>query len=664
MAIAATKEELSRAKTWFESTFKSDHNGGFPLSFKLAGSESASILKDWQTEWTAGESGPGFAGFEVKLTDPQSKLECGCKIKLFDDFPAIEWVGYFKNNGDKDSPIISDIQALDAPFTKPKKDERWRLAYSKGSDFAIDNFQPMSTALGYDLSLNSADGRSSDGTKGGSLPFFRIDYSSSGMIGAIGWTGDWAAWFLTEGLDGDLRIKAGMKKTHLKLLPGEEIRTPRMLLMFFDGEPERAHNMFRRLILAHYRPTVNGKPITAPVCQGSWGEVKEQDQIAKLRKWKDAGIDVDLFWIDAGWHGDAPFQEGSDCFTGAWGAQVGNWWPNKGIYPNGLKPIGEAAKEMGRDFLLWFEPERVFKGTTLTQEHPEWLLGPIGDNYLFDLGIPEARAYLTNLISSIISEGGLTWYRQDFNMPIAPFWQAADAPDRIGISEIRHIEGLYAFWDELLERHPYLSIDNCSSGGRRIDIEMVSRSIPLWRSDYQCWPNFDPLGMQCQAQGLSVWVPLSTGCAHKVDTYVFRSAFGPGMVVNAGGDDYHPLSEAAIGEIKKLVDEQRLVSKYFYGDFYPLLSFSLNEDTWALWQWDRPDLGEGLVAAFRRQKSPFSNLCTRLKALEAEAIYELRSLDGGEVNRASGRDLMEQGLPIAIDEMPGSSAFLYKKISG
>ena len=81
-----------------------------------------------------------------------------------------------------------------------------------------------------------------------------------------------------------------------------------------------------------------------------------------------------------------------------------------------------------------------------------------------------------------------------------PFWDAADAPDRVGISEIKHITGLYAMWDALIARHPGLLIDNCSSGGRRIDLETISRSMPLWRSDLQCWPNFNATIMQTQTR--------------------------------------------------------------------------------------------------------------------------------------------------------------------
>ena len=42
-----------------------------------------------------------------------------------------------------------------------------------------------------------------------------------------------------------------------------------------------------------------------------------------------------------------------------------------------------------------------------------------------------------------------------------------EGPERTGITEIKHIMGLYRFWDELRSRHPGLVIDNCSSGGRR-----------------------------------------------------------------------------------------------------------------------------------------------------------------------------------------------------
>jgi len=116
-----------------------------------------------------------------------------------------------------------------------------------------------------------------------------------------------------------------------------------------------------------------------------------------------------------------------------------------------------------------------------------------------------------------------------FNMDPLPYWQAADAPNRQGMSEIRHIEGLYAFWDELLKRHPDLLIDNCASGGRRIDLETVGRSTPFWRTD---GPR-DPVAHQCHTYGLLSWVPLSsTSQDREGDTYEFRSSMGSALCIN------------------------------------------------------------------------------------------------------------------------------------
>ena len=88
------------------------------------------------------------------------------------------------------------------------------------------------------------------------MPFFNIDLDDHGVIGAIGWTGDWRAGFYRT--DTEVRMQAGMKRTHLKLLPGEEIRLPRILLLFWQGDVTYSQNLLRRLLLAHYSPTVNG----------------------------------------------------------------------------------------------------------------------------------------------------------------------------------------------------------------------------------------------------------------------------------------------------------------------------------------------------------------------------------------------------------------------
>ena len=659
MSNKPTAQELAAAEKWAAESFQSPvaEPSHFPLSFRYGDQDSASTLKEWKVRRTTASAAAGTKRETVTFTDPKTGLECRCEVTTFTDFPAVEWVAYFKNTGSADTPIIADIQALDT-ILPVEKNKTCKIHHSKGSECLYDDFEPLETALrgGKDLNIASIGGRSSDGA----LPFFNVEMVNGGVIGAIGWSGGWAANFHRDA--SGVRVRAGMQQTHLKLHPGEEIRTPSILLLFWEGERLHGHNMLRRFILAHHTPKPKGQLLQPPIGDAVWGERSEESQIAKARWLKENKIPVDAFWIDAGWYGDRPFDPKSDTFGTEWAVQVGEWYPLKDAYPRGLKPVGDALKSMDLGFVLWVEPERAYKGTKMTREHPEWLLGPIGPNYLFDLGNPEGLRFLTDWISDLIKESGVTCYRQDFNFQPAPYWKAADAPDRVGMSEIRHIEGLYAFWDGLLARNPGLIIDNCASGGRRIDLESISRSVPLWRSDVQCWPDFDPVAMQTQTQGLAIWVPLTTGCWNQANTYAARSALGPGLVVGWSTPAVEEGKDLPLDMIRKMMAEEVATRKYFYGDFYPLYSFSMANDAWAAWQFDRPDLGEGMVLALRRPKSPFPKIEPALHGLDAEATYEWCSLDTGAVTKVSGRHLLEKGVSIEIAEKPGSALFIYKRI--
>ncbi|HOZ47557.1 MAG TPA: alpha-galactosidase [Candidatus Hydrogenedentes bacterium] len=671
MSVTAAPSECTAADSWRALAFGSAQEAKAerpPFSFGYGATHSSSLLDAWAFT-RSDETKEGAARrSDMTWTDPATGLECRCEVTRYLDFPAVEWVLYLKNAGDADTPILDGIQALDSGFRLPREGAA-RVHYANGSECRIDDFAPMVKSLGPNehdpqgawigegnpVRLESKSGRSSCGT----LPFFNVDMGDHGVIGALGWTGDWAASFWRT--DEEVRLRAGMRRTHLKLMPGEEIRSPRILLLFWEGSRLRGHNLLRQFILVHHSPQVNGKRAEAPITYSTWGGNFADKHIAHGAWWHEQGLPLDYLWVDAGWFGADEAKEGANVFNSAWWRYVGDWHANPGYFPGGLKPVGDALHEMGLGFLLWLESERVFRDTPWTREHPEWLLGPLGDNYLFNLGIPEARQMLTDFLSDLIDEGHIGCYRQDFNMDPRPYWEAADAPDRIGMAEIRHITGLYAMWDELLERHPGLLIDNCSSGGRRIDLETISRSMPLWRSDVQCWPNFGATAMQGQTHGLGLWVPLSTGCCDREDTYVFRSALGPGMVVTMYEFEKNTANHFAIPWLKERLDELRAVRAYFLGDFYPLLSFSLADDAWSAWQFDRPDLGEGIVLALRRPESPFSAMTPKLEGLDPDASYEIRNADTEGVQHLTGRELASAGLRIEIADQPGSKLLFYKK---
>ena len=674
LSVAMTAPETAAANAWAEAAFGTDASTAAdlhpPFSFVYVDQPSSALLPAWNVERSAPEAREGSTVSTITWSDPATGLECRAEVTRFDAFPVIEWVLYFKYTGSADSPILQNIQALDAGLALTR-DKGARVHHANGSECRLDDFAPLVNSLGPNAQdpqgawvgeknpfrMQSKGGRSSCGT----LPFFNVEMDGRGVIGAIGWTGDWIADFYRT--DAEVRMRAGMRQTHLKLLPGEEIRSPRMMLLFYEGDKLRGHNLLRQFILAHHTPTVDGQPAQAPISNATWGGNFADQHIAHGKWWHDQGLPLEYLWVDAGWFGTDEAKVGANVFNSQWGRFVGDWYANPGYFPEGLKPVGETLNGLGLKFLLWLEPERVFRDTQWTKEHPEYLLGPIGDNWLYDLGNPDACAMLTDYLSSLITEAKLGCYRQDFNMDPRPFWDAADAPDRVGMSEIKHITGMYAMWDALRERHPGLLIDNCSSGGRRIDLETISRSIPLWRSDVQCWPNFGVTAMQGQTQGLGLWVPLSTGCCDREDTYAFRSALGPGVIINMYEFEKDINVHFSVPWLKKRMAELIEVRPYFLGDFYPLLSFSLSDDTWACWQMDRPDLGEGMLLALRRPASPFTSMKPRLQGLEADVTYELRDADTGEVLRIQGRELLEQGIRLDIEKQPGSKLYTYKKAS-
>ena len=343
----------------------------------------------------------------------------------------------------------------------------------------------------------------------------------------------------------------------------------------------------------------------------------------------------------------------------SWWGGVGTWSADKKRFPRGIKPISDVAKSKGKGFVLWFEPERVFEGTQIDREHKPWLTFlPNDPNRLFDLGNPQALQWMTDHIAERLLAEGVTIYRQDFNMDPAPYWKLLDKPDRVGIAEMKHIAGLYAFWDGLLAKVPGLLIDNCASGGRRIDIETIGRSIPLWRTDYQY---FEPNGSQCHTYGLQLYLPFSGTGNGNPQKYAFRSVISGAVVlgweINGTWNNSPFLPTLALEDIA----EFRALRPYFFGDYYPLTEYSTEDEAWAAFQWNRPEQQDGIVLAFRRPRAVESTKNLVLHSLDPAADYEVSYEDYGLVMVKNGKELLG-GIEVKIPEPNGSLLVKYRRV--
>ncbi len=612
-SIMASPAEAQATLGWATTAFLEPPNtakknnvfvgSAIPFSFRYGGVDSEKLLKTWQrTVEFKDKDAADRVQHRVTWSDPKTGLQVTATVSAFKRYPAVEWVLHFENQGKQDTPILENIQALDAMLQTGNANQVATLHRILGDSADKQSFLPTETLLygGVSVPLAPRDGQTSSTSISMApwlgrpssfvFPFFNLQYADKGLITAIGWTGQWAA-SLNRTVDGPTRLQAGMEKTHLVLHPGERIRSPRILLMPWKGDRLAAQQRFRRLLMFHYLPRINGQLPLMPIAT----EAFERYSHKKVRKdlLCEAGqlatiqfahrIGCDSYWLDAGWFGD-------QCKV--------DWKADPKIFPNGLKPLGDACHKLGMRFILWFHPE------------------------IANIGDPAVLRTTIDTLSQRIADYGVDIFRNDFNMQPLEGWRSNDAPDRQGMTEIRYVEGLYALWDGLLQRHPGLLIDNCASGGRRLDLETCMRSVPLWRSDAGCDPGHSDW-YQTQTQGLSLYLPVFDTGTHTHGSYDVRSAAAAGLVCMFDSlNKNFPIDEAKAGLAE--VKENR---KYWYGDYYPLTRAVSGKDQWAAYQLHRADLNAGVVYVFRREECPSPTFLVKLQKIDPAANYSVEWID-------------------------------------
>ncbi len=662
LQMQGDKTDIAR---WIDSRFAKGQLP--PFSFILDEKPSEEFLRSWRWSRTA----PASTDKNVVLrtftyTDPRSGLEVVCDVKGYPEFRAVEWVLHFHNTSAKNSGQLTRVKVADFDMVYPAAGAL-KIHYAEGNKISKADYAPRTAEFRTEqpLHIEPHGGRSSEEA----FPFFNLESEASqqGVMVAVGWTGTWFA-DLEKRDPSRLTLAAGMLNTDLYLYPGEQIRTPSVALMFWSGDRMNGHNRFRRLVLAHHSRKVDGSPFY-PLCSafnyrdpqpcGEYSCLTADWAIAMVRRYSMFELTPDVFWLDAGWHtGAGDFRHGK-----SWANTTGNWTVDRERFPEGLKPVSDAVHEAGAKFMVWFEPERVVKGTQWATEHKEWMLDtewPESSEqstwYLFDLGNDEACDWLCKYYGDLIEENGIDYYRQDFNMLPAGYWRDADEPGRSGIKEIRHIENLYKFWDYLLERFPGLLIDNCASGGKRLDWESIGRSAPLWRSDYYHYD--DPDGYQCHTYGLNFFLPIHGTGILLPDQYSFRSSLSSALQCN------WKVTEPGVSvlDMQQRIREYRDIREYYYEDYYPLSGTGdlTGSDVWLAYQMHRPSDDSGIVVAFRRQNAPDAEYTVRLGGLTPDASYTLVDCDTQAETVRSGRELTE-GLTLRLDNPKSSLLIKYRK---
>ncbi|MDB6092658.1 MAG: Alpha-galactosidase [Verrucomicrobia bacterium] len=649
-------DPFGASKAWSQLAF--DPAGAPPVSFIYGGVPSTKFLPQWRrTQGEAKALTDGRTQRTLTWTDAATGLELRIVVVEYSDFPAVEWTGYLKNTGQAATPLIEHLKAVDTEFTGAG--EGTKLRTIRGDDYSAASYAPMEFPLNASPRIfQPVGGRPTDT----GWPYYNIDHGTDGALLALGWPGQWQAEFARD--HGGVHATGGQQTVHLSLRPGEEIRTPLVALLFWKGADWiEGQNAWRKWFLAHNTPRQNGRlpPTANMICLPGLKSVAATE-LEGLRTYLRHGMRPDFHWIDAGWY------EMDKSWFAAKG--IGTWRPDPIRFPHGIREVSDEVHSEGMKFVLWFEPERVYRGSELWEEHPDWLLKWDGaekkDLRLLNLGNAAAREWITRRVTELITREGVDIYRQDFNIEPLGAWAANDAPDRQGMTENLHVQGYLAFWDTLLNDHPGMMIDSCASGGRRNDLETMRRSVPLLRSDYQ-GPGlpagaeykmgidvFD--GNQGHTYGLSLWLPYFGTGEYADDVYSARSHLCPWMGLGVHLDD------PDWAALRRQVSDHRSVADLFSGDYYPLTPYTSSDADWIAWQFVRTRQGDGMVQAFRREKNPVTVSTLKLRGLKNDARYEFRDLDSGKTTVHGGRELMTEGLTVKAASPRTALIFVFTEV--
>ena len=644
-----------------------------PFSFKLDGVPSAKLLKRWawsREPMNAGDPACRAARFVWRRRDG---FEVRCEVKAWPEQKVVEWVVRFHNGADVESGQLTDVLAADLSLRFPAKGP-FQLHYAEGNKISRADYAPRTKELqtGEAAAFMPAGGRSS----AEAFPFYNLESPASGQgaVVAVGWTGTWTAAFCKED-DRQVTFRTGMAGTDLFLHPGEEIRTPSAAFLLWSGARMDGHNRLRRFLLEHHGRKVNGQPVRNllssgfnyrdPQPYGEYSAITARWAVAMVERYRQFGLQPDIFWMDAGWHeGAADWQEGR-----SWATTTGNWTVDRRRFPDGMKPVSDAVHRAGAKFMLWFEPERAFRGSEIWREHDEYLIhgAPEDGNALFYLGDPEALRWITDRVDSIIKEYRVKFYRQDFNFSPAGYWQAGEAANRRGIHENLHIQGYYAFWDELLRRNPGLHIDSCAGGGRRNDIETMKRAVPLHYTDIGY--GHHPI-KQKQHRQMFEWIPYFRahnmswdepdgtygGTGRPVDEFAYQCALAP--AVTSMTEWNGPENEFELGRAFIPV-WRRCAEIMLRADYYPLTETNADASSWYAMQFFDPERGDGFAQIIRNVLCGESRFV--LKGYVPDEclgrIYKFTEPLSGRTWTMSGSNFRNGGFEISLPERTGEIWF-------
>lgn len=633
-SVAATRTEKEKAVRQFRTLMKSMSK--FPVSFRVGDTAYNGFGRDFTELGRTLENTDASETTTVRFLYKDS-IEIKLICTLYPYHAAYEWTVYFTNIGNENSPAISEINGCNYTLTAANPHLSGILG-DGGYDNQANTPYDMNIS-GMELVINNETGRATYNR----FPYFKLKWNGGGAFFAVGWPGQWRAGFSSTG--DQLTVTDGQVKLNTYLKPGQTIRTPLSTFVFYEGgDSNRETNLWRNFFIACNMRKIDGgnfSPATAAASSSTYEEMfraTDANQIAAIKKYHANGVKLGYWWMDAGWY----YKTGTQSLDQNW-LPTGTWYVDESRFPSKFRDVSDYAHSVGTKTILWFEPEvvRLPVGQLgATSVKKEWLL-PKSSTKLVNYGNPEAREWLLERVCTVLKEGNIDLYRQDYGVAYpASEWQANDPRGQAGITENLYVQGYLWFFDSLIARFPNMMIDACAAGGGRNDLETMRRAVPLHKSDSGY---HDPEIKMSMNTALFSWFPYF-GTYAIGDEYGLRASFSSMPVLN-----YNVVASNVDWKlIEKCVNEWEQVKEFYYSDYYLLTEWNVSDEEWNAWEFFDPDKGAGFFQAFRPKNSEDESLNVRLHGLRPTATYRLTDTDGRIDVTVTGAELMGKGFSVRL----------------
>lgn len=385
----------------------------------------------------------------------------------------------------------------------------------------------------------------------GWFPFAAIEDVGAGVVWAakLAWLGSWQIEVYRRhdraALSGGLadREFGHWMKT---LAPGEVFETPAAFLTVVAGDLDDACDRLNAAQPMDLPPEEAALPAVFNEWCYSWGSPTHRSMMEVAERLR--GLGVRYLVIDDGWA-----ERKGEMFQ-----QNGDWRVNTKAFPEGMRATARALRERGYVPGIWFEFEVLNDGSEAWQKHAAHVLRrdglplEVGNRRFWDFRDPWVHEYLHEKVIRFLRENEIGYLKVDYNDTLGI---GCDGAESLGSGLHDHLRGVQRFFRRLREEIPDLVIENCSSGGHRIEPSMLALTAMSSFSDAHETPEIPIIAANllrlAPARQLQIWAVLRPEDAPERTVYSLAAAL-IGRICLSGPVD--KLNGAQIAMIRRAME--------------------------------------------------------------------------------------------------------------